>query len=246
MGNDFKATDGSADKKINKPKLVVLTGAGISAESGLSTFRDSDGLWEKHNVMEVASVEGYQSNPELVNKFYNYRRTELAKVEPNAAHKALVELEQYFHTTIVTQNVDDLHERAGSESIIHLHGKLTEVCSTANGNLIKDIGYTMLNHPEQAPDKGIWRPNIVWFGELVPQLEVAAEKVREADVLMVVGTSLQVYPAASLVYYTKPGCQIFLVEPNEVLQNDFDFIHVKQKAVEGVPNLVHKLIMAFA
>jgi NAD-dependent deacetylase len=226
----------------NKPKVVVLTGAGISAESGIKTFRDSDGLWENYDVYEVASIEGYRKNPELVNQFYNDRRGQLASVEPNAAHKALVKLEMYFDTQIITQNVDDLHERAGSSKVLHLHGELTKLCSTQNKNNIREIGYKQVKHNESAGDSGVWRPFIVWFGEEVPMLNVAAELVQQADFLMVIGTSLQVYPAASLVYYTKAGCKLFLVEPNDMDEISVPFTHIKEKAGTGVPTLVENLI----
>jgi len=223
-------------------EIVIITGAGISAESGISTFRDSGGLWENFDVMQVASIQGYQENPELVNTFYNKRRKQLLTVEPNNAHKALVKLEKEVNTTIITQNVDDLHERAGSKKVIHLHGELTKMCSTKNKNLQKEIGYTETEHNEIAPDGGFWRPFIVWFGEEVPMMEKALSFVTKADILIVVGTSLQVYPAASLVYYTKSNCKIFLVEPSTVEVNNFTYTHIKEKASTGVPALVEDIL----
>jgi NAD-dependent deacetylase len=184
-------------------KIVALTGAGISAESGISTFRDSGGLWEQYDVMEVASIDGWRKNPQLVQRFYNDRRKQLGEVEPNEAHLILAELEKRFDVTIVTQNVDNLHERAGSAKIVHLHGELTKVRSTINPKLIIDIGYRTIEWDEKAPDGSQLRPHIVWFGEAVPLIETAATIVAQADILLIVGTSLNVYPAAGLVGYAQ-------------------------------------------
>jgi NAD-dependent deacetylase len=195
-----------------KKKLVVLTGAGISAESGLKTFRDSDGLWEGHNVMDVASPEGWQRNPELVLDFYNQRRRQLKDAKPNAGHIGLAELEKDFDLDIITQNVDDLHERAGSSKVLHLHGELLKVCSVKNRNYVLDWHDDLvLGDLDDAGHQ--LRPDIVWFGEMVPALEQAAAIAQAADFFAVVGTSLQVYPAAGLMHYTKPGTPVFYVDP---------------------------------
>ncbi len=199
--------------------LVVLTGAGISAESGINTFRDADGLWEGHDIMEVASPQGFYKNPELVLNFYNQRRRQLLSVKPNKAHLNLKELEKYFNVTIITQNVDNLHEQAGSSNIMHLHGELLKVRSTANLNLIynweKDLVLGDL-----CEENSQLRPNIVWFGEDVPLLEKAAEITLQANVLVIIGTSMQVYPAASLISYTKPNVKIYFIDPKPSISED--------------------------
>ena len=213
--------------------LVVLTGAGMSAESGIKTFRDADGLWEGHDIMEVATPQGFAKNPALVLDFYNQRRKQLLEVQPNSAHLALAQLETDFKVTIITQNVDDLHERAGSNTIIHLHGELLKARSTYNDQDIfdwrKDIqigdvcgkGYQI-------------RPHIVWFGEAVPLIEKAMEVCETADVLMIIGTSMQVYPAASLMHYVKPNTPIYYVDPKPALAQS-DNVHVfSENASTGV------------
>lgn len=196
-----------------KKKLVVLSGAGISAESGIKTFRDSDGLWEGHDVMEVASPEGWHKNKELVLDFYNKRRQQLKDVKPNRAHEILAELEADFEVNIITQNVDDLHERAGSKKVLHLHGELLKVRSTKNENYILDWTDDLnLGHFD---DKGNQlRPHIVWFGESVPALEEAVAITIQADYLVVIGTSLQVYPAAGLIDFAKPEAKLFYIDLN--------------------------------
>jgi len=224
-------------------KLVILTGSGISAESGISTFRDSGGLWEKFKIEDVATPEAWKKNPKLVLGFYNMRREQLLKVEPNEAHYGLVCLEDYFDVRIITQNVDNLHERAGSTHIIHLHGELMKVRSTGPGeevytlnddNIILSLGNTC--------EKGYQlRPHIVWFGEAVPEIEHAAEIVSEADILVIIGTSLQVYPAAGLVHYSKPGVPIYLIDPNNVNITSSRVTHLKMKASEGVAALMKLL-----
>ena len=196
--------------------LVVLTGAGISAESGIKTFRDADGLWEGHDVMEVASPEGFRANPELVLDFYNQRRRQLKEVSPNKAHHNLKELEKNFNVHIVTQNVDDLHERAGSKSVLHLHGELLKVRSTKNSNLVYDWKEDLVLG-DLCEINSQLRPHIVWFGEDVPLLEKAAEITLQADVLVIIGTSMQVYPAASLINYTKPKIPIYFIDPNPAI-----------------------------
>ncbi|MBZ0333055.1 SIR2 family NAD-dependent protein deacylase [Marinobacter sp. AL4B] len=198
-----------------KEHIVVLTGAGISAESGLSTFRDNDGLWEKHSVYDVATPEAFQRNRDLVLRFYNERRRQLQEVEPNPAHRLLAELESRYRVTVVTQNVDNLHERGGSTNVVHLHGELTKARSTADPDLVYDIGYRDIQ-PGDTCDRGAQlRPHIVWFGEEVPMLEAAAEMVRTADRLLIVGTSLQVYPAAGLVHEVDFDVPITVIDPGE-------------------------------
>jgi len=194
-------------------RLAVLTGAGVSKESGISTFRDSDGLWENYPVEQVASIDGWYRNPELMLKFYNDRRDQLRHTEPNQAHILIHELEKYFDVTVITQNIDNLHEKAGSTNIIHLHGLATQARSEKNPNQIIDIGYEHIRMGDKAPDGSQLRPHIVWFGEAVPMMERAAAAVEKADVLLVVGTSLVVYPAAGLVNYIKYGNPIYLIDP---------------------------------
>jgi len=220
-------------------KIVVLTGAGISAESGINTFRDAGGLWEGHDIMEVASPEGFANNPELVLDFYNQRRRQLLKVQSNAAHLALANLESNYNITIITQNVDDLHERAGSSKIIHLHGELLKVRSAIDTNLVYNrtedifLGDTC--------EKGAQlRPHIVWFGEDVPLLEKAIEITSTADILIIIGTSMQVYPAASLVNYVKIGTPLFFIDPKpSINQHDFNNLTIiPEKATLGVQQLI--------
>ena len=208
-------------------QLVVLTGAGISAESGIKTFRDSDGLWEGHNVMDVATPEGWQRNPELVLDFYNQRRRQLHEVKPNAGHRILAELENHFDVHIITQNVDNLHEKAGSSNVLHLHGELLKVRSTKNHRHIIDWEHD-LHRGDSDPDGHQLRPHIVWFGEDVPALEEAIALTQQADFFMVVGTSLQVYPAAGLVDFTNPTVPVYYIDPKPVkianLQNPLEVI----------------------
>jgi NAD-dependent deacetylase len=196
-----------------KQKIVILSGAGVSAESGVATFRDADGLWEGHDVMEVATPEGFKKNPALVLEFYNQRRRQLFEVQPNEAHNIIAELEQDFDVTVVTQNVDDLHERAGSTHIIHLHGELFKARCTINEEAIldwkEDITLGQL-HPQTGKQL---RPHIVWFGEAVPAIIEATEAVDQADIIIVIGTSMQVYPAAGLVDYAKPNAKIYYIDP---------------------------------
>ena len=193
-------------------KNVILTGAGISAESGIKTFRDADGLWEGHDVMEVASLEGFANNPELVLDFYNQRRRQLLTVSPNKAHVNLVELEQDFDVQIITQNVDDLHERAGSKQVLHLHGELLKVKSTVDDNLVLDWKEGLVLG-DVCPEGNQLRPDIVWFGEMVPMLENAVDIVAQADILVIIGTSMQVYPAASLIDYVPENTPIYFIDP---------------------------------
>ena len=225
-----------------KKKLVVLTGAGISAESGIKTFRDSDGLWEGHNVMDVATPEGWQKNPALVLDFYNQRRKQLKEVKPNLGHQILAKLENDFDVCIITQNVDDLHERAGSTNIIHLHGELLKVRSTKNENYILDWQED-LNFSDVDQYGNQLRPHIVWFGEQVPALEDAITITEQADYFAVIGTSLQVYPAASLINFTPKNTPIYYIDPKPIkipnLRNPLEVI--PSMASEGVRILKEKL-----
>ncbi|WP_203141611.1 SIR2 family NAD-dependent protein deacylase [Marinobacter mangrovi] len=198
-----------------KQHIVVLTGAGMSAESGIATFRDNDGLWEKHNVQDVATPEAFQRDPELVLRFYNDRRRQLKDAQPNPAHHALAELEKDYRVTIVTQNIDDLHERAGSTSVVHLHGQLTQARSVHDENRLYDIGYNDIHIGDTCERGGQLRPHVVWFGEAVPMIETAAEVVSTADQLLIVGTSLQVYPAAGLVNCVDFDVPITVIDPGE-------------------------------
>ncbi len=229
-------------------KLVILSGAGISAESGISTFRDAGGLWDKYPVMQVASIEGYEANPELVINFYNERRKQLLDVKPNQGHMLCAELEKYFDVTVVTQNVDNLHERAGSHHIIHLHGELTKVCSSYNPN---DPRYIRELKPEEfevkmgdkAGDGSQLRPFIVWFGEAVPEIETAVRYVEKADIFVIIGTSMNVYPAASLLYYVPENAQVYLIDPKDVnINTRRPITHIKKGASEGMRELLDKLI----
>lgn len=229
-------------------KLVVLTGAGMSAESGISTFRDSGGLWEQYSVEEVATPEGYAANPKLVIDFYNARRKQLLEVVPNRGHELLAGLERDFKVTVVTQNVDNLHERAGSTNVIHLHGELTKVTSSRNPNDPRCIRELT---PEQyeakmgdlAADGTQLRPFIVWFGEAVPLIEKAVDEVMEADVFVIIGTSLNVYPAAGLLHYVRPGVPVYLIDPKEVAVPANRKVHVIRKgASEGMEELKKMLL----
>jgi len=218
-------------------KIVVLTGAGISAESGISTFRDSNGLWENHDIMEVASPQGWMNNPGLVLNFYNLRRRQLKEVEPNPAHHFLKDLEEEYEVVVITQNVDDLHERAGSSNIIHLHGELLKARSEENEDLILDWPED-IHLGDLAEDGAQLRPHIVWFGEMVPMLERAVEEVVNADIMLVIGTSLQVYPAASLIDYIEYGKPVYVIDPNSVtVPNNPHIKIIRKTATEGVKEL---------
>ncbi|WBV55191.1 NAD-dependent deacylase [Chryseobacterium daecheongense] len=223
-------------------KLTILSGAGISAESGIKTFRDGDGLWENHNVTDVASPEGWKRDRALVLEFYNQRRRQLHEVEPNDAHRLLAELEKYFDVQIITQNIDDLHERAGSSNILHIHGELFKSCSSHNKDLIYEQKDD-INEGDKAEDGSQLRPFIVWFGEDVPLYNVAREKVKEADILIVIGTSLQVYPAAGLIHEIKDDCLLIVINPNET---EFGYgkraVVMKESATKGMKLLFDKLV----
>ena len=225
-------------------KLVVLTGAGMSAESGLSTFRDSNGLWENYPVQQVATPEGWKENPELVLKFYNMLRKQLLKVKPNDGHKGLVELEKKYDICIVTQNVDNLHERAGSNNVIHLHGELTKISGTVHGEYIKEL------KPEEyevkigdcTPFGDQFRPHIVWFGEAVPIMDKVILKTEKADIFVVIGSSLVVYPAAALINFVPTNTPIYVIDPQDLsLPSRPNVHHLKMKASEGVRKLIEIL-----
>ena len=227
-----------------KKKLVVLTGAGMSAESGISTFRDSGGLWEQYSVEEVATPEAFARNPELMLNFYNARRRELLKAKPNEGHKGLAELEKYFDVSIITQNIDNLHERAGSSHVIHLHGELMNARSTGDPSLVYRLS-------EDNPDikvgdvceKGYQlRPDVVWFGEPVPMIEEAVRITRQADIFVIIGTSMVVYPAAGLLNYVPDGVPIYLIDPKDVATQRRDIHHIRKGASEGVKELKQLLL----
>lgn len=226
-------------------KVIVLTGAGISAESGISTFRDADGLWEGHDVMAVASPQGWDDNQTLVLDFYNQRRRQLKDVSPNAAHKAIKDLEEQYEVVVITQNVDDLHERAGSKNIIHLHGQLNKVRSTVNPGLIYDWTDD-LQPGDQCDDGHQLRPHIVWFGEMVPMLESAIQQCETGDIFIIIGTSMQVYPAASLISFAPKFSQIYYIDPKPNISYELSVRQglkvIKEKATIGVVSLVDELL----
>jgi len=223
-------------------KLVVLSGAGISAESGINTFRDSGGLWENHRIEDVATPEAWQKNPDLVLDFYNERRKQALSVEPNAAHYSLVELEKHFDVQIITQNVDNLHEKAGSKNVIHLHGELFKSQSTENPELVYDIASWELKKGDLCELGSQLRPHIVWFGEAVPMMDIAIDITEEADIFVVIGTSLAVYPAAGLVHYVSAGKPVYIIDP---AKPDITFkknmIFIQDKASTGMEKLKNEL-----
>jgi len=225
-------------------KLVVLSGAGISADSGLKTFRDSDGLWEGYNVYDVATPEAWHRNPILVQKFYNERRKSVLEAKPNAAHFALVKLEEKYDLTIITQNIDDLHERAGSSSIIHLHGLITKSQSDLNPDLTYDMQGSEIKMGDLCELGSQLRPHVVWFGEAVPMIEPAIQLCRDADIFIVIGTSLKVYPAAGLLDILPSKAKKYLVDPNVPANSVRNFDIIQDKAVSGVPELVKRLLEA--
>jgi NAD-dependent deacetylase len=226
-------------------KIAILTGAGISAESGVKTFRDAGGLWEGHNVLDVASPEGWANDKRLVLDFYNQRRKQLFEVEPNEGHKALVDLSNKFNTVIITQNVDDLHERAGSKNIIHLHGELLKVRSTGDENLIYNWNKD-LNLGDTCTEGYQLRPHIVWFGESVPMLQNAINEIITSDMMIIIGTSMQVYPAAGLVSVLPKGCTIYYIDPNPNISFELSLASnmtvIKEPATTGVRKVVDILL----
>ncbi len=231
----------------NHKRLVVLTGAGISAESGFRTFRDSGGLWETYSVEDVASIQGWYRNPKLMTDFYNDLRTQLEHAQPNDGHKILAELEEYFDVQIITQNVDNLHEKAGSHNVLHLHGELTKARPVNNDSKIIDIGYRKMRYDEKDEDGETLRPHIVWFGEAVPEIMNAAKLVRSADIFAVVGSSLVVYPAAGLVHDLRGSTRNFLIDPAEVeVPSWLNFRVIKEVASKGVAIMRDELLKDFA
>lgn len=228
--------------EIKKKKLVISTGAGMSAESGISTFRDSGGLWENHNVMDVASADGFARNPKLIHDFYNARRKELIKAHPNDGHRGIVRLEEFYDVHVITQNVDDLHERAGSKNVLHLHGELMKVRTIDAPHKIYRLEK---DHLETTPetrdaDGRKLRPHIVFFQEAVPEIENAVHLVEEADIFVVIGTSLAVYPAASLLYHVRSGVPVYYIDPNPA-QVPAGVKVIKKGASEGVAQLINEL-----
>ena len=219
-----------------KKKLVVLNGAGMSAESGISTFRDSDGLWEKYRIEDVATPEGFVRNPEMVLEFYNQRRRELLSCEPNEGHLQLAELEKEYDVTIITQNIDNLHERAGSTHVIHLHGELMNARSSKDDTLLYPLSKDKceIKMGDLCEKGSQLRPDVVWFGEAVPKIEEAAKEVEKADIFLVIGTSLNVYPAAGLLHYAPSGIPIYLIDHKKVKVSRGDVVHIAKGASEGM------------
>lgn len=223
-------------------KLVILTGAGISAESGIKTFRESGGLWEEYDVTEVASPMGWALNRELVLKFYNDRRKQLSESKPNAGHTGLAALEKYFDVQIITQNIDNLHEKAGSTKILHLHGELTKARSSVDPSLVYEIGYNDINSGDKCEKGSQLRPHIVWFGEAVPMMDEAIRITSEADLFAVIGSSLNVYPAAGLIEHAPVRALLWLIDPNDVYLPQVRKIEIiKEPATKGVEILTRRL-----
>ncbi|MEA4937892.1 MAG: NAD-dependent deacylase [Paludibacter sp.] len=222
-----------------KKKLVVLTGAGMSAESGISTFRDSGGLWEQYRIEDVATPEAWKKNPELVHHFYNLRREQLINAAPNAGHIGLAALEKHFDVKIITQNVDNLHEKAGSNQVLHLHGELMKMRSTGPSHRVYDVNPQKINYTVKdiCPEGYPIRPHIVWFGEEVPNYEIALEIIQSAEIVAIIGTSMQVYPAAGLLHYVQVGVPVYLIDPNDVEVYRKDLRVIKSGASEGVKTL---------
>lgn len=228
---------------MQKETVVILSGAGVSAESGLSTFRDSGGLWEKYPIEDVATPEAWQNNPEKVTEFYNMRRKQCYEAQPNKGHLAIAALEKQFNVIVVTQNIDDLHERAGSSAVIHLHGEINKVKSSGPNQEKKyfDQPNWEVKLGDKCPDGYQLRPHVVWFGEAVPMLEEGAKAVQQADIFIIVGTSLNVYPAASLIHYVQPGTKQFLIDPNEVAVPSSVEV-IRENATKGMVMLTEKLV----
>lgn len=226
-----------------KPTLVVFTGAGISAESGIKTFRDSDGLWEEFDINEVATPQAWEKNKALVLDFYNKRRKQILEAQPNKAHDALVELEEKYDVQIITQNIDDLHERAGSKNVLHLHGEITKSRSTVDPSLVYKIKNAEIRLGDKCEKGSQLRPHIVWFGEAVPMMDNAIIRVEKAAIFMVVGTSMAVYPAAGLIDYSPPQIPKYLIDPSDVKINGIaNLTIIKEKASVGLPMLVKDLL----
>lgn len=226
-------------------KLAVLSGAGVSKESGINTFRDSNGMWEQYNVQDVASIEGWWQNPELVLEFYNARRREVEHVQPNEAHNIIAELEQHFDVTVITQNIDNLHERAGSSKVIHLHGEITKARGERSDTPVYEIGYNDLHTGDKDSRGEQLRPFIVWFGEAVPMIEKAAEIVSGCDILLVIGTSLNVYPAAGLVNYIRNGIPLWLVDPAPIRLNYPHYTQIQDVATSGMRKFKESILQQY-
>jgi NAD-dependent deacetylase len=228
-----------------RKRIVVFSGAGVSAESGIRTFRDSGGLWEEYRIEDVATPEAWARDPKRVLHFYDLRREQVLKAEPNDAHQCIARLEEYFDVEVVTQNIDDLHERAGSSAVIHLHGEIRKARSTKDARIVLPITGTTLPWGAKCPLGSQLRPHIVWFGEEVPLLHLAAHRVAQADILIVVGTSLQVYPAAGLVRSTRPGCRIYVVDPDNVEHHMPGAVYITAAEGTGIPALAEALIKEY-
>lgn len=224
-------------------KIAIFSGAGVSAESGLKTFRDHDGLWEEYSIYEVATPEAWEENPGRVLEFYNKRRKQIIEAEPNAAHFAIAELEKYFEVSVITQNIDNLHEKAGSTGVIHLHGEILKAQSSNNPNHVYDLHSETLSLGDYDENGVQLRPHVVWFGEPVLEMEKAKQKVKECDALIIVGTSLNVYPAASLIHLTKPNCLKYIIDPAQIsLDHLKQLIYIRAKASDGMRIIVDKLL----
>jgi len=239
VNDHFSRMDGK--NKSAPGRIVVLSGAGVSAESGLQTFRGAEGLWEGHDLYEVATPQAWERNPDLVRRFYNMRRAQVRAARPNAAHIALARLEERYDVRVITQNVDDLHERAGSKHVLHLHGEILKARSSRNPECVVSLADKDIGPGEKAPDGTPLRPHVVWFGEAVPAIGEAAEAVMEADTLIVVGTSMLVYPAAGLIEYAKPEAEVYVINPEipeSLLARPYHLI--AEPAAVGIPRLVRK------
>ncbi len=224
-------------------KIVVFTGAGVSAESGIKTFRDQGGLWEQHDITDVATPEGFAKNPELVLEFYNERRRNVLDSEPNKAHRAVARLEEGYEVDVITQNIDDLHERAGSSNVLHLHGEILKARSSLDPSLLYDVGREGIKLGDKCEKGSQLRPHVVWFGEPVPAMEKALRLTQTADIILTVGTSLNVYPAAGLVTEAPPSAKQYLIDPNDVPAPDLPHLEIiKDTAANGVPPLVDRLL----
>lgn len=227
---------------LSMKKIIVFSGAGISAESGLKTFRDNNGLWENFNINEVATPEAWNANPKLVLDFYNLRRKQVVDALPNQAHYSLAQLENHFNVEIITQNIDDLHERAGSTNVLHLHGELLKARSTLNDKSF-DLAKNELNLGDTCPEKSQLRPDVVWFGEAVPNMEIAADICKNADILIIIGTSLSVYPAANIIEFVPNNCSKYIIDPSNIPTAGItNLTTIKEKASIGIPMLANILI----
>jgi NAD-dependent deacetylase len=224
-------------------RIVIFSGAGMSAESGISTFRDTGGLWERYKIEDVATPEAFARNPTLVLDFYNRRRRQIAEVSPNAAHLAAARLQEKFETVIITQNIDDLHERAGASQVIHLHGEITKARSSTDPDYVVDIGYKDIHLGDLCPTGGQLRPHIVWFGEEVPMMDAAVSIISNCDILITVGTSLKVYPAAGLIYSVSPSCKHYYIDSNAAIGSDTNFKVIRSTAGAALPPLVEQILL---